>query len=865
MNESWDALETLLQLLDAIWFSMKHNFHGYQEMRRQIWETTGNVQKEIDVACGTNEQILAAYNPLETAVCDIAASAATGVPVNFDAALEAIRKMPEGERPTLKDGTTLEALLEAENGGTISPAEAVRAIQSIGVERLAVDLQPIVRDFIASVDNGSVRSFDLAGRLRDQAEFLTGDHRNNPSDAILVAMIESYNNETPLKTDELMAYLKDHRDIEHEYATAIRTLAENSGKVVTAGQVKGFADLTGEHFSEDLMARVRPGIDAAFDAAKRGEKVKIFVLSDDERKAAGKNADQAEAETMAKLHKAFGVLAEGKGNAFYDPTTNAILDPAAAISSADEKLTPEEKKNGYQHVALAQYDIDERKALGFACAWANMRDNTNKTVEKIMASHRNEMQSTVERAASVARNYGCKDRHIHRTIDGLMKATLHYSIPGEPHPAELKAGDLTALASFKAQNSKLVDKVVEEEKKQKAAARQADINAAVDIDKSRPFGKINAVFAGEGESLDGMSEAETVAKIREAEQNLLTRIRNADPKAAAQIKDAANQEAGERAAYVNRNDPLVKAYPDLYAKAVALRDGDEHAGMTVLKTMDEYARGYAVWLVATANLYASERGPSAVASLQAMIQDKTALAMYAEYVRGQEPKSKADLPEYQKRCNDAVALLASGDALEQIDYVRKVETKIDGYCSLHQLSEQVSPSQYTETIANAYVYEPGVDRPIPLNEIRTPEQICSIASAMIDAGQEEQAMRFVENLSHRSLVEAQQMTYQNVISSKTTPVITRDDQAIVKMLTTNFKATTATLMIIGVYEAESLRRRGETLSSVVAKRVGDKITPELTEKLNQLSARAAETVAEAKQHVEKKKENDVSLQRTRED
>lgn len=109
------------------------------------------------------------------------------------------------------------------------------------------------------------------------------------------------------------------------------------------------------------------------------------------------------------------------------------------------------------------------------------------------------------------------------------------------------------------------------------------------------------------------------------------------------------------------------------------------------------------------------------------------------------------------------------------------------------------------------------------------------------------------------------MTYQNAISSKTTPVITRDDQAIVKMLTTNFKATTATLMIIGVYEAESLRRRGETLSSVVAKRVGDKITPELTEKLNQLSARAAETVAEAKQHVEKKKENDVSLQRTRED
>lgn len=865
MNESWDALETMLQLLDAIWFTMKHNFHGYQEMRRQIWETTGNVQKEIDVTCGTNEQILAAYNPLETAVCDIAASAATGVRVNFDAALEAIRKMPDGERPTLKDGTPLETLLEAENGGTISPAEAVRAIKSIGVERLAVDLQPIVRNFVASVDDGSVQAFDFAGRLRDQAEFLTGDHRNNPSDAILIALIESHNNGTPLKTDELMAYLKDHRDVEHEYAAAVQTLAENSGKVVTATQAEGFITLTGAHFSAGLLDRVSPGIHAAADAERNGGQMKISVLREDEIQSAGKNADKEESETMTKLHKAFGVLAEGHGNVFYDPETNAILDPAAAISSADEKLTPEEKKSGYQHVALAQYDINERKALGFACAWANMRDNTTKSIEKIMASHRNEMQSTVERAASVARNYGCKDRHIHRTIDGMMKATLHYSIPGEPHPAEITAGDLTALAGFKAQNSKLVDKIVEEEKKQKAAARQADINAAVDIDKSRPFGKINAIFAGDDESLDGMNEAETVAKIREAEQDLLARIRNANPKAAAQIKAAANLEAGERAAYVNRNDPLVKAYPDLYAKAVALRDGDEHAGKTVLKAMDEYARGYAVWLVATANLYASERGPSAVAGLQAMIKDRSALAMYAEYVRGQEPQKRSEYPAYEQRCNDAAALLASGDTLDSINYVRKIETKIDGYCSLHQLSEQVSPSQYTETMVNAYVYEPGVDRPIPLNEIRTPEQICSIASAMIDAGQEEQAMKFVENIAHRSVVEAQQISYQNSVSSKPAPIVTKDDWAIVKMLTNNFQATAAALTIIGVYEAESLRPRGETLSGMVAKQLGDKITPELADKLSQISVRAAETVTEAKQHVEKKKENEVSLQRTRED
>lgn len=875
MNESWDAYELLLQILDAIYFAAKHHTAGFEAMRREIWKTTDGIQNEIDVVCDTNEKILFTYNPYETTVCDIIGSATTGTPANFDALIAEIEKKSKFERPIMANGRPLLEMLKAENGAVIQPETAFTLIRDIGMENLAVDLQPIVREFNAAVRDGTTAGFNFSEKLAKQAEFLTGDHRNNPSDATLIAMIEAYNNNTPLKADDLLKFMSDHRSPEHEFIAAYKTLAEKNGKTITAQDLDGFVKLSGNHFSEDLMARVGEGITAASEAEKNGEHKKVSVLIFDEEK--GKSAeetDKLEAETMAKLHAAFGVLADGKGNVFYDPITNAVLDPSSAVASADEKLTAEDKRAGYQHVALAQYDHNERAALGFTCAWANVRDNTNKSIEKLMASRKGEVQNTVEKAGSMARNYGIRDARVNKAIESLMKGTLHYNIPGEPHPADITFGELTSLAQFKHQNEKMVENVIASERKQKAAAQQAEFNKKLSLVNASVFGKANAVFVGEPETLDGMSVAETYNAVRNAEKKLLAGIRSFDPKAVEQLKDSANRAEGERAAYVHRNDPLVRAFPDLYAQAVALKNGNEHAGKTLVKTMDEYAHGYSIWLVATANMYASERGPSAVAELRSMIQDRTALAMYADYVRGQEPEKRSQYKDYDERCRDAVTLLASGDTLDQIQYVRKVEEKIDGYCMLHGLNEQVFPQQYSETIQNAYVYEPGVDQPIPLEQVRTPEQVCSIASAMLDAGQEEQAMRFLDTIAHRSVIEAQQIQTQhaaeaatgNAPAGKPAPVCTRDDSMIVSLLANNFKATAATLAIIGVYEAECLKPRGETISKLVAERLGDRVTPELSETLNRISARAAEAADGLKARVnDRKEENDLSRQRTRED
>jgi len=871
MNESWDALDFLLRMLDAIWFTMKNNINGYMSMRKEIWDTSNDIQKEIDVACSTNESILAAYSPYETTVCDVIGSAVSKTPVNFDAVIASIEKLEPDQRPKMSDGSQLLDFLTAENGSVISPDAAVDAIHEIGVMNLAVDLQPIVRDFNAAVIAGNVADFGFAGRLAKQAEFLTGDHRNNISDAVLLAMIDSYNNGSPLRGDDILKFMNDHRSVEHEFSAAYDTLVATNGKVVTAQQVSAFIGVTGSHFSEDLLLRVKDGILAAESAEMNGEHKKISVLLPGEDK--GKDAaklEALEADTMSKLRAAFGTLSDGKGNVFYDPLTNATLDPTSAMSSADEKLTPDEKRAGYQHVSLAQYDQDERAQLGFACAWANTRDNITKSVDKINASHQKDVASVVEKAVAMGRRAGMSDRHANKIVTALMRGTLHYNVPGEPHPAEIRFGDLTALAQFKHQNEKLIDSVVESTIKQKLAAAQAAVNKEVNLKNSRVLGRISDAVEGD-QSLDGMSPDKVRKVIHDAELRLLDGIRSADPKATEQIRKDAAKAEGERAAYVNRDDRLVKAFPELYAKAVELRDGNEHSGRILAKTMNDYALRYSQWLVASTNLYASQRGPAGVAEFRSMIKNGTALVMFADYARTHESPNLARHEGYQTRLSEAAALLSENDAISRLEPVRKINEKINSYCKMHGVNDEIAPQQYTEELQNSFVYEPGVDRPIPIDQVTTPEQICEIASTLMDAGQDEQAMKFVETLSHRSVVEAHQMEMRNAAdvsmgnAAAGKPVCTSYDQTITKIITSGLATSAAALAVIGVYEAEALRPRGKTLSSMIADEMGDKMTPALADKLSQLSSRAAEAADNLKAKAAVRQENGPTLQRTRED
>ena len=864
MNENNEMIELMFQIMDMFIDLRRNHRKAYEDLKHELWTATGDIQKEINVMCDTNEKVLATYNPMETAVCDVIGSARTATAVNFDPLIEAINAMDPEDRPAMSNGLPLVSFLEANRFHTFSPQDAASAIRAFGVERLAPDLQPIVRDFLDVADEsfGKV-DFDFGARVKQQADFLTGDHVNNPCDAALIAMVEAYNSRTPLKGDELVAFMTKHPQTEHEFGATLNTLRNYDGKLVTAEMISGFIGYAGEHFSDDLINRVKPGLEESVVAEAAGEHKAISVLREDEReKAKADPSVNVEKETLLKLRKAFGTLAEGKGNVFYDTKTNTILDPAAAISSADEHLSDADKKKGVAHASLAQYNRSERKNLGFTCAWANMSESIDKGLEQIKAAKSKEIDAAVQKAIVLAHNRKMPYERAQRVVNGMLNETLYYNKPGDFHKNGMRYGDFREVERNIEQNKNFAERIFKDKHNQNEQAKKADMESSVDTDNVRNFGAVNAGFEDEHQRIDNMTEEQLHAEIRKAEEAIMAGVRSLDKEAREKFEKGANEAEADRASYVNRDNILVKAFPNLYHDAVASMDGNDRAGMALTKTAVAYANSYAVWLVGMTNMYSSERDYQSLGDLRRMIDDGSAVAMYASYIDQKNPDS-SDLH------NAAVSLFANRELLRQMPAVQTVAAKVDGYCAMHGVQAEGEAVDRVNRMSEYYVFEPGVDRPIPLNEIKTPEQISAMTEAMLENGQEEEAKQFVEKIAHRSVIEARNNPPAKNESFKPTS----DDKQMVNALIngisesieTGAELSAVTLFVVGVYEEKCLKPRGETLASTTAK-MADNISPALVERINQISVRAAEVVSETMGRSEARKaEKESEQQRTRTD